>query len=228
MENTAALNTQKKYHTLIFDLDGTISDSHPGITRSAQYALDHYGIHIEDLSQLKYFVGPPLDETFSRDFGFEGQRLQDIINKYREYFQTKGYTQQEPYAGALEMIKDLHASGATLAVATSKPTKFADIIVKGYGVRDCFKTFTGSTMDRSRIHKTDVLTYLISQLDNQDKSGMVMIGDREHDLMAAKACGIDAIGVLYGYGSREELDAHDPVYLADDIAGLREYLLAHI
>ena len=228
MEKPIIANTQKKYHTIIFDVDGTLLDSYPGITKGAQYALKHFGVDIEDASQLKHFVGPPLEETFYKDFGFEGETLHAIIDKFREYFQSEGFKQQSPYPGTIELVKELCKIGVKVAIATSKPEKFAKIIIGGYGILDCFSGFAGSTLDRSRVHKNDVLEHLIRELNDKDLDGMLMVGDREHDLMAAQKCGIDSVGVLYGYGSREELEEYNPTFLADDVVSLREFILTHI
>jgi len=219
---------QTKYNTLFFDVDGTLSDSHLGITRSAQYALKTAGLIIDDESTLKHFIGPPLELTLTRDYHFSEEKSVELIKKFREYYATKGYLEHTVFAGIPEMIRALSNHGIPMAVATTKPTKYAKIILEQYGILDCFKIVSGSAPDHPRLYKTDILKYAMEMMDVNPGDSAVMIGDREHDISAAHNCKIESIGVLYGYGDLAEMEACKPTYIAKTVNELRDLLNLHI
>ena len=190
---------------IFFDLDGTLTDSAQGIKNSVRYALSKYGITESNQQTLNAFIGPPLYDSFVKYYGFDDKTANEAVAFYREYFSEKGLYENEVYAGVEEMLTQLKARGKTLVIATSKPEKFTFRILRHFDLEKYFHFIAGATMDISRAHKADVIRYALENVAPQDKTQVIMVGDREHDVLGAKANGIDCIGVLYGYGSEEEL-----------------------
>lgn len=208
----------------LFDLDGTLTDPGTGITNSVAYALDKYGIQIEDRTVLYPFIGPPLRESFMKFYGFSEEMAEEAVWKYREYFSDKGLFENEVYSGIKEMLGELKNAGARLFVATSKPTGYSKQILDHFELSQYFEDIQGSTMDGSREKKADVIAYLLKENQIQEKNKVIMIGDRKQDIDGAKANMIDSCGVLYGYGDREELEGAQADYIAEDAGRLRELL----
>ena len=190
---------------ILFDLDGTLTDSGPGIMKSVCYALDALGIEEDSAERLRSFIGPPLYASFMKHYGFDKDRANLAVEKYREYFAVSGMFENSLYDGIPELLAELREAGLTLAIATSKPTVFAAQIARHFGIDGYFEVIVGSELDGSRIEKSEVVAHTLQALGVTDPSAAVMVGDREHDIIGARANGIKAIGVLYGYGSREEL-----------------------
>lgn len=193
------------YQYMLFDLDGTLTDPGLGITNSVMVALRQMGAAVPERSALYPFIGPPLQDSFRRFFGFTEEQCQEAIRYYREYFKRQGIFENEVYEGIRELLAGLKKEGKTLAVATSKPEVFAIEILKYFDLFQYFDLVAGATLDGSRSEKADVIRYALEQLGLPDKSTVLMVGDREHDILGAKENGLASIGVLYGYGSREEL-----------------------
>ena len=214
----------KKYQYFLFDLDGTLTEPKVGITKSVAYALAYYGIHVEDLDSLCPFIGPPLKESFMKYYGFDDAKAEEAVEKYREYFRPHGVYENEVYAGAPEMLKELHTMGKTLVLATSKPTVFANIILEHFGLAPYFSVVVGSELDGTRVNKEEVIACALKEAGITDKSLAVMIGDRKHDMLGAKKNGLDAIGVLYGHGSYEELEAHGADVIVETVEELANAL----
>lgn len=214
----------KKYQYLLFDLDGTLTEPKVGITKSVAYALEYYGIHVEDLDSLCPFIGPPLKESFMKYYGFDDAKAEEAVEKYREYFRPHGVYENEVYTGVPEMLKELHAMGKTLVLATSKPTVFAKIILEHFGLAPYFSVVVGSELDGTRVNKDEVVECALEEAGITDKSLAVMIGDRKHDMLGAKKNGLDAIGVLYGHGSYEELEAQGPDVIVETVEELANAL----
>lgn len=189
---------------IFFDLDGTLTDPKPGITRSIQYALqrlDHPTMPTED--ELTWCIGPPLRASFVRLLGAETSA--DLaVTYYRERFSDVGLYENGVYDGIGEVLTTLCASGHRLFVATSKPHVFAERIIDHFGLRDHFERVFGSELDGTRVDKSHLLEYALKQA-SVDPAKTLMIGDRSHDMVGAKNNGMKGIGVLYGYGSRDEL-----------------------
>lgn len=200
------------YQTILFDLDGTLTDSAPGIIHSVQYALKKYGIEAED-EDLRVFIGPPLVHSFQDRFGFDHEKALEAVGFYREYFTAGGMFENSVYPGIEELLARLKKDGRHLVVATSKPELFSRQIIEHFGLDRYFDFVGGAAMDESRATKTEVLSYVLETLQ-VDPHTAVMIGDRRNDIEAAAQLGTDAIGVLYGYGSREELAAAGAVVFA--------------
>lgn len=211
-----------RWQTILFDLDGTLTDPMQGITRSVQYALRHFGIEVTDITELCPFIGPPLRDSFREFYGISD--VETAVQKYHEYFEPTGIFENTLYDGIPELLADLQAQGAQIVMATSKPTLFAEQIAKHFDIRKYFTFIGGSTLDGRRDTKTDVIRYVLDELGICDTKGCVMIGDRRFDIEGAAQTGLDSIGVLYGYGSRAEIEASRPCYIAKDIAALRSLL----
>ena len=212
------------YKTVLFDLDGTLTDSSPGITRSAVYALRKMGVEENDPARLRKFIGPPLFNTFQKYYGFSEEESRLAITYYREYFSVDGKFENSVYDGVPEMLDELKRRGKQLVVATSKPEQFAKEIVEHFGLAGYFDFVAGATMDESRNTKSSVLAYAIESCGLTDMSELVMVGDRHHDVDGANEFGIDCIGVLYGYGDKEELTGAGAAYIAETPADILKYI----
>jgi len=211
---------QKKYTTLLFDLDGTLTDSAPGITNSVRYALDRFGIMEKDDFKLRRFIGPPLIDSFQSFYGFSPEQARQAVAYYREYFAERGLYENAVYPGIPELLAELQQKGKRLILATSKPTVFSERILEYFDLKKYFSLVVGSNLDGTRITKKEVIQYILGSLAETQRDECIMIGDREHDCIGARECGIDCIAVLYGYGSLEELSAQKPAYLAGSVAEL--------
>jgi phosphoglycolate phosphatase len=189
---------------IFFDLDGTLTDPKPGITRSIQYALQKLGLPaIPTEDELTWCIGPPLRASFVRLLGAE-DHADRAVSLYRERFSDVGLYENAVYDGIAEVLTTLGQSGQRLFVATSKPHVFATRIVEHFGLRHHFEHVFGSELDGTRVDKSHLLEYALKTAA-VDPSRTLMIGDRSHDMVGAKNNGMQGIGVLYGYGSREEL-----------------------
>lgn len=202
-----------KYKYCLFDLDGTLTDPGIGITNSVMYALDKYGIRVADRSELYPFVGPPLGESFQKYYGFSEKEAARAITYYREYFRKDGIFENTVYDGIPELLRQLKAKGVTVALATSKPHEFAVRILEHFDLMQYFDHVGAATMDGRICKKADVIAHLLDRLDTQDKSSVLMVGDRAQDIDGAKANNLDSAGVLWGYGSYDELHNAGAEYL---------------
>ncbi len=203
-----------KYQYALFDLDGTLTDPGEGITRSVQYALDKFGITVEDRKQLFCFIGPPLHESFEVYYGFSRPDAMKAVDCYREYYAVKGIFENLVYDGIEKMLQQLQAAGVKICLATSKPEVYAKQILEHFGLDGYFTAVAGSEMDGTRTKKAEVVERALMLLGDPDVSGCIMIGDREHDVLGGQAQGLDTVGVLFGYGSREELERAGATYIA--------------
>lgn len=208
---------------LLFDLDGTLTDPMVGITSSVQYALEKFGIHVRYLKELIPFIGPPLAESFRKFYGFSKEDAERAIQYYREYYAPKGIFENEVYEGIPEMLAHLTEAGFTLLVATSKPTVFARKVLKYFGMEDYFSFVGGSELDGSRTKKAEVISYILKTCGIEAKEA-IMIGDRRHDIEGGKACGLESVGVLYGYGTEQELTEAGADHIIRTVAELEDYL----
>lgn len=213
------------YQYILFDLDGTLTDSSEGITKSVQYALDKMGIHEPDLKPLERFIGPPLYDEFRRSYDFDDAEAKQAIDFYRERFGVVGWKENLLYDGIPELLKALTEAGKTLSTASSKPAFFVDKIVKYFNIEQYFTVVSGATLDGSIGTKTQVVQQALKRLNVQDRSQAVLIGDRLHDAEGARACGIDCIGVTFGFGSREELESAGANHVVDRVDELLPLLV---
>ncbi len=211
----------KKYDVVLFDLDGTLTDPGMGITNSVMHALKKYGIEVTDRSELYKFIGPPLHESFEKYYGFSHEEAMQAVEYYREYYKIKGIYENLLYDGVEDLLKTLFENGRKIILATSKPEVFAKEILRHFGVEKYFYYVAGSNLDGSRVAKADVIEYALESAGITDKPSAVMVGDREHDIIGAKKVGLDSIGVLFGYGSREELEAAGADYTAETVDNIK-------
>lgn len=209
---------------IFFDLDGTLTDSMPGITRAVQYALKRYGIEEENLDVLKPFVGPPLPESFRKYYHFSKKDAEEAVFVFREYYNVTGWLQNAPYPGVEEMLERLQEAGKTLYVATSKPEWMAKQVLEHFKLAGYFKMIGGGDDAAGRYEKDDVIRYVMERNEFSDGSSIVMVGDRRHDIAGAHKNGVSAAGVLFGYGSREELETAGADWIAESVQSLAELL----
>lgn len=216
------------YKYILFDLDGTISDSQEGICKSVQHALSKYGIEVNDIKTLTPFIGPPLRDSFKSFYNIPDEKLEECIAFYRERYSTIGLFENVMYDGIPELLKDLKENGKKLAIASSKPQLFVEKILDYFGILKYFDVITGSTFDGSLEKKTDIITMCFQKLfgnDDCNKAECVMIGDRKFDMEAANELSIPNIGVTYGFGDREELENSKALYIVDTVKELYDILM---
>lgn len=211
------------YQTILFDLDGTLTDPGEGITNSVAYSLRHYGIEVPDRTELYKFIGPPLYESYMRFYGFSEAKAHEAVEVYREYYRPHGIFENRVYDGIPDLLARLKAAGKTLLVATSKPEGFSNQILEHYGLSQYFTFVSGSTLDGSRIRKGDVIARALTQTGT-DPGQCLMIGDREHDVLGAAEHQIPCLGVTFGYGSREELERAGAVHVADSVDEISRFI----
>lgn len=213
-----------KYKYLLFDLDGTLTDPKEGITSSVQYALKSFGIDEPDADKLEPFIGPPLRESFMNFYGFEKEKAEEAVAKYREWFVPKGIFQNKLYPGIGEMLAQLKKQGRILAVASSKPRVFVDKILKHFAIEQYFDVVVGSELDGTRDSKEEVIGEALRRLSAADNTGIVMIGDRKFDIYGGKAYGLVTVGVTFGYAGEGELEEAGADYIAESVEELRRLL----
>jgi phosphoglycolate phosphatase len=204
---------------ILFDLDGTLTESGPGIVSSVRYALARMGGPVLDDEQLRLFIGPPLLDSFRDVCGFDPAEVTIAIAAYREYYATDGQFENSVYDGIPELLTALREAGRTLAGATSKAEVFASSILDHFALTEYFTTVVGSELDGRRTAKSEIITEALARLD-RPTAGTVMIGDRSHDVRGAVAVGVGSIGVLWGYGDDIELTAAGADALAATPAAL--------
>jgi phosphoglycolate phosphatase len=210
----------------LFDLDGTLTDPGVGITNSVRYALRQFGIEVGDRSELYPFIGPPLQESFERYFGFSSADAKAAIVHYRDYFRTEGMFENVVYPGVEPLLASLKTLGKVLLVATSKPEVFAQQILDHFGLARHFAAITGSRLDGTQVHKDEVIRCALERCAVAERNKAIMIGDREHDVIGARKAGIDCLGVLYGYGTRAELERAGADVLVETVEAIGTYLTA--
>ncbi|CYU68559.1 HAD family hydrolase [Streptococcus suis] len=212
------------YQTILFDLDGTLTDSGQGILNSVAYALEKMGIEEPDTANLNRFIGPPLYESFSRFYQLSPEDTQSAVDAFRVYFKEKGMFENQLYPGIIPLLEELRTAGKTLVIATSKPEIFAKQILEHFGIAHYFDVIAGASLDSSRISKADVISYAINQLEAFPNNA-VMIGDREHDIEGARMHQLPAIGVLYGYGNKQEFEKAGATMIVETVQDLKRVLL---
>ncbi|MBQ1264114.1 MAG: HAD hydrolase-like protein [Oscillospiraceae bacterium] len=215
-----------RWNTVLFDLDGTLTDPGVGITKAVQYALRHYGIDEPDRRKLEKFIGPPLHLAFTEYYGFEPEQALEAVEKFREYYNVTGWRENAPYEGIRELLQDLREAGIKLVIATSKPETTALRVLELFSLKDAFDCICGAPMhDAEASKKAAVIRRALRDADITDLSRAIMVGDRRHDIEGAHETGLAAIGVLYGYGDRAEHTAAGADYLAENMQALRALLL---
>ena len=220
------------YQYLLFDLDGTLTDSAEGITKCVQYALEKLGIIETDTEKLKVFVGPPLQESFQQVYGFDEETTKQAIVYYRERFKPIGMFENSVYEGIPEMLKKMKAEGKINLIASSKPETFVKTILEHFDIAKYFDIIVGASMDNSRNTKEAVIEEALSQLKSTDQYGQysddkcVMVGDRKYDINGAKFFGLRSIGVSYGFAPEGELQEAGADVVVDTVEELTQVLLS--
>ena len=213
----------KKYDVILFDLDGTLTNSELGITTCVQHALRHFGIEVEDRRTLRHFIGPPLLDSFMKHYNMSKEQAEEAVVKYRERFSTVGLFENEVYPGIDSLLEKLKQEGKLLATASSKPENFVLQILEHFGLDGYFDEIAGAELSTSgRNSKEAVLRYVLDRLGVEDLSTAVLVGDTKFDVQGAKSLGIDCIGVTYGFGTAAELKGC--VAVADSVAELEKVL----
>lgn len=213
---------------VLFDLDGTLTESAPGIIESIKYALSRMGIEGYDEETLQKFIGPPLLESFQKHFGMPEEEAERAVSLYREYFSEKGLFENAVYDGVHGCLKRLKDAGLRLAVATSKPQVFSDRILEHFTLAEYFDVKVGVPLGALKMSKSEVIAEALSRLGVKNKSEAVMVGDRFYDVEGAKENGIGCIGVTYGYGNAEELLSAGAREVVSSAQELCEAVLAKI
>lgn len=210
---------------ILFDLDGTLTDPKEGITKCVQYALAHFGIKVNDLEELMCFIGPPLIDSFQQFYDFDEKKAKEAVEKYRERFSDIGIFENGIYNGVLDLLQECKRVGKRLCLATSKPEIFAVRIIEKYGMASYFDEVVGSTLDGSINAKDEVIREVFRRLGittEDEKNHIVMVGDRKHDILGAKKCGIESIGVKFGYAEEGELEAAGADYIVETVEALKK------
>lgn len=215
----------KDYIYILFDLDGTISDPKIGITKSVAYALNYFQIATENLNSLCKFIGPPLKNSFIEYYGFNNEEANLAVVKYREYYAVRGIYENTIYSGVEELLQKLKTRNKVLIVATSKPIVYATKILEYLKLLQYFDFISGSELNGERTQKSEVIEYALKQNNIDDLSSVIMIGDREHDIYGAAQVGIDSIGVLYGYGNKDEFEKAGASFIIDSVEDLKLFLM---
>jgi len=206
---------------ILFDLDGTLTDSGEGIINCAALALEHFGLPVPDRQTMRVFVGPPLDQTFIK-FGVPEDKASEAIAVYRSRYVPIGIFENFPYPGIAELLEKLNEQGHRLFVATSKPEEMAHKVLNHFGLAHHFEMICGATFDRSRVKKEDVIAYLLEQVEGADS--VVMVGDTVFDVLGAKEHGIPTIGVAWGYGEVADMEQAGAAAIAYTTEELLELL----
>lgn len=212
-----------KYNAILFDFDGTITESGLGITRSAAYAFEQLGLPVPSQEELDTFIGPPLVSSFMKYGGMDEARAREATELYRVRYRKIGWMENRVYAGITPMLKELKKQGVYLAIASAKPEVFVRQIAEYFDVARYFDKIVGITFENTHADKQELLRAALPE--NHDPARTAMVGDRLYDMEAGKKLGLTSIGVLYGYGSREELEDSGADLIAGTVNDLREILL---
>jgi phosphoglycolate phosphatase len=216
--------TTPRITSVLFDLDGTLTDPGVGITRSIAHAFEALGRAVPDDATLRSFIGPPLLDAFVAE-GMSDAEAEAAVAAYRERYSSVGLFENALIPGIAELLGALTAAGLHLAVATSKPEPFAHTILEHFGIDGAFPIVAGATLDQTRRHKDEVVLHALEHLGLPDPATVVMVGDREHDVHGARTHGVETIGVLWGYGSRAELTDAGATLIVETVPDLQAALL---
>lgn len=213
------------YTTFLFDLDGTVTDPKKGIVNSVLYALEKVGIEELHVSELDSFIGPPIQQSFVERYNMNEGEVERAVFYFREYLKQRGLLENSVYEGIPNLLKQLKDTGNRLFIATSKPTIFARQVIEHFQLTNYFEDIIGSNLNGTRIKKEEIIAHILQQNERLNKEEVVMIGDRKHDIIGANHNGIASIGVLYGYGSENELIEVSATHIAKDIEELHHFCI---
>jgi phosphoglycolate phosphatase len=215
-----------KYDFLLFDMDGMLVDTREGILKCAAHALSAFGIEVEDLSSLTKFVGPPLSYSFTEFYGLSPEDAKKAVAIYRERYSAKGQYECYVFDGVPEMLQALLKKGYRLCIATSKLESYAKAMLDRLGIGCYFEQVIGATPDEAISTKDEVIEASLVRMGITDRQRALMIGDRKHDVLGAKKCGLDSFGVYMGCAEESEHEAAGATYIANSIQSLQDALLA--
>ncbi len=213
-----------KFTYILFDLDGTITNPKSGITKSVAHALDYFSIPYHSLDDLTYFIGPPLHLSFAAA-GVKEEDIPMAIEKYRELYNESGKFDCHIYDGIPDLLQTLKKNDKKIFLATSKVREYAIEILEHFDLIDYFDFVSGSEFDGSRTAKADVIAFALEQTKTKVSPAMIMIGDRKHDIIGAKAHGITTLSIRYGYGTDEEFISEGADYILDSVQDLKKFLI---
>ncbi len=214
-----------RYKAVIFDFDGTVADTGRGVRNAIKYALKEFNIPVGDEKKLDYFIGPPLYEGFSHVYGVDEKTSEKLVDTYRIYYAKQGVFECDPYPGILELLNDLKSAGVKLAVASSKPKHFLDVVVSYIGADKYFDFIVGPELTNHEANKTQLIISACEKLGVDPDKSVAMIGDRFYDIEGANGAGVTSIGVEFGYGEKSELEKYKADFIVSDVNGLKDILL---
>lgn len=214
-------NRDPSITTVFFDMDGTISDSFPGISNGILYALEKLGYELPERKSLTSFMGPPLLDQFMRQFRMTEQTAAEAVRLYREYYPEKGIFEQSPNDGAEMTVRSLKEMGKTVCIATSKPQKYVEIILKNFGIDKYFDVVVGATLDGTLSEKPDIIARVL-ELSGAAPENCLMVGDRCYDIEGAHKNKVRCAAVLCGYGSIKEFDSSEADYIINRLPDVLE------
>ena len=217
----------RKYDYILFDLDGTLSESAEGVRLSIEHALSALSLPCPDLSDYTLYIGPPLEDTFRGLCAVPEKLIQPAMVIYRDYYDDIGIRNNGLYSGVIELLDRLREGGCRLAICTSKNEPVAERVAESLGLIGHIDAICGSTLDGSRRAKADIIPYALSTLGCTDKSRAVMVGDTHFDASGAAATELDFIGVTYGYGSRDSMEAVGGTDFADTPMEVYDHIIIH-
>ena len=210
---------------VLFDLDGTLIDSREGIINGFIYALHYFDIKVTDRKYMEKFIGPPLDESFSKEYNFDKKQTEKAVKKYREYYSVEGVYLNKLYDGIKDVIIDLANHGKKVILATAKPLPFAERILEQHGIKQYFSFLSAYMLDGSRTTKAEVIDFALKNIEDLKLEECIMVGDRGYDIEGAKANNIQTVGVTYGFGTEQELKDAGATYIAHNMRELKSILL---
>lgn len=216
---------KKSYDVIAFDLDGTLTEPSEGLVSSFEYAMKKLNLPYESRESLKRFIGPPLYDEWRRCFSLTDEEADHAIAVFREYFSVYGWWDNYIYPGISELLSDLKKAGKKIVLATSKPEVFARKILYKFEIFNYFDFIAGADGEKVRDKKHEVLEYALSSMGIVDRSCVIMVGDRKYDAEGAKICGVDSLGVLYGHGTPEEIEAAGFTFIAKEVSDIEKILI---
>ena len=214
---------EKKYIYIAFDLDGTLMNTYEGIANGLCYVAEHFGMEKPDEKMIGLFIGPPLEDTFKKHYGFDEEKTAEAVAKFREFYGPIGQNQCKPYDGIKETLQKLNDAGYKLFVATSKLIGPAKGIVERFGLSEYFCHIEGTPLGMGDCSKADILLAAFGALNIKDKREVVLIGDTRFDAIGAAKVGIDCLGVSYGFGTKEELEENNVFAVAESPADILNF-----
>lgn len=214
-----------EFKAVLFDCDGTVSDSRPGIFNSINYAITKNGIEPVSDGELQYFLGPPLYHSFAHIFGVSEEVAEELTETYREYYNSKGVFETTPYEGIIDVLAGLKENGLKTAIVSSKPVEFLEMVIPHLGLSEYFDVIIGPEMNNHNSSKERLVKRALECLQLEASKDIAMVGDRHFDMEAAVKTGVTGVGITYGYGTKEELQIAGADAIVESTSELKKYLL---